>query len=260
MVDKTSSLTDRQMADLSALADGTLPPDRRTAVEAWVAASPELQQLLDRQRRSVAATQAAATEPAPARLRAAVQAQVAARRRRRVRRVVPRLALAGAAAGAAGVALVVALGGGASGPTVADAAALAGRPPTGPAPARLEGSPTQLAAGVQGARFPDFRRTYGWRPAGVRRGTVDGRRATVVYYRKGGHRIAYAIVSGSPLPRPSGARGSVRRGVEFQAFRVNGRPAVTWRRVGHTCVLIGAASRANLLTLASWRGGGALAY
>src|SRR5204862_3426 len=104
MADKTSSLTNRQMADLSALADGTLPPDRRTAVEAWVAASPELQQLLDRQRRSVAATQAAATEPAPARLRAAVQAQVAARRRRRVRRVVPRLALAGAAAGAAGVA------------------------------------------------------------------------------------------------------------------------------------------------------------
>jgi hypothetical protein len=35
---------------------------------------------------------------------------------------------------------------------------------------------------------------------------------------------------------------------------------VTWQRVGHTCVLTGAASRAELLALASWHGGGTLRY
>jgi anti-sigma factor RsiW len=38
------------MAELSALADGTLPADRRAEVEARVAASPELQELVERQR------------------------------------------------------------------------------------------------------------------------------------------------------------------------------------------------------------------
>jgi hypothetical protein len=259
MSDVASRLTDQQTADLCALADGTLPADRRSAVEAWVAASPELQELLDRQRRSLAATGAAASEPEPASLRAAVEARVAERRRPRARALVPRLAFAGAAAAAVVVVLVLALGGGAGGPTVAQAAQLAARPPTGPAPARLDDSRTQLAVGVEGARFPDFRRAYGWRPAGVRRGVVDGRDATVVYYRKGGSRVAYVIVSGSALARP-GAPGAVRRGVEYQTVRAEGRPAVTWRRVGHTCVLTGAASRAELLRLASWRGGGALAY
>jgi hypothetical protein len=41
---------------------------------------------------------------------------------------------------------------------------------------------------------------------------------------------------------------------------VNGRPTVTWRRLGHTCVLTGTASSAELLALASWRGGGTLRY
>ena len=45
MGDLASRLTDEQMADLCALADGTLPPDRRPLVEGWVATSPELQQL-----------------------------------------------------------------------------------------------------------------------------------------------------------------------------------------------------------------------
>jgi hypothetical protein len=159
----------------------------------------------------------------------------------------------------AAVALVIALGGGAAEPTVADAAGLALQTPTGPAPARLDGSRTQLAAEVDGVQFPDFRR-YGWKADGVRHDTVDGRNATVVYYRKDGRRIAYVIVSGAGLAPPSGAGGAVRRGVEYQALRADGQAAVTWRRVGHTCVLAGAASGAELLTLASWRAGGALDY
>jgi hypothetical protein len=35
-------------------------------------------------------------------------------------------------------------------------------------------------------------------------------------------------------------------------LRVNGRRAVTWRRGGHTCVLIGKTTNAELLKLASW--------
>jgi hypothetical protein len=260
MSDVESRLTDEQMAELCALADGTLPSERRAAVEAWVASSPELEAVLERQRRSLAATRAVASEPAPASLRAAIQGRVSARGRDRARRLVPRLAFGGAAAAVATVALVLAINGGRSPPTVADAAQLAAQPPSGPAPARLEGTRTQLAADVEGVQFPDFRRRYGWRPAGVREDTIDGRDATVVYYRKGDRQIGYVIVSGSGLPPPSAADETVLRGVEYQTLRSAGVPAVTWRRVGHTCVLTGAASRAELLTLASWRGGGALSY
>jgi hypothetical protein len=260
MGDMASRLTDEQMAELSALADGTLPADRRPAVEAWVATSPELRRLLDRQRRSLAATRLAASEPMPASLGATARPKPVRRRRRLVPRIAPRLAFGGAVVAAAIVALVIALGRGAAEPTVADAAGVALQPPTGPAPARFDGSRAQLAAEVDGVRFPDFRPAYGWRAAGVRRDTVDGRDATVVYYRKGERRLAYVIVSGSGLPPPSGAGGAVRRGVTYQALRAGGQPAVTWRRVGHTCLLIGSASPAELLRLASYRGGGALAY
>jgi hypothetical protein len=79
----------------------------------------------------------------------------------------------------------------------------------------------------------------------VRRGHVDGRAATVVFYRKVGRRIAYVIVAGSGLPRPS------ESGPKYQTLRVNGRLVVTWERGGHTCVLMGDASRPELLRLAS---------
>jgi hypothetical protein len=260
MSDAEPRLSDQEVADLCALADGTLPAERRPVIEAWVAASPELQEVVDRQRRSLAATRAAASEPAPASLRTAVAAQVGERRRDHPRRLVPRLALGGAAAAVATVALVVTLSGGPAAPTVADAAELATRPPSGPAPTRLEGSRTELAADVEGVRFPDFRRAYGWRPAGVREDTVDGRDATVVYYRKGERRIAYVIVSGSGLPPPSTGGETVRRGVEYRTLQAEGQPAVTWERLGRTCVLTGAASTAELLTLAGWHGGGAFRY
>jgi anti-sigma factor RsiW len=260
MSDVASQLSQRQMSELCALADGSLPADRRAAVEAWIASSPELQALLERQRRSLAATQTAASEPLPPLLPASVEAQLRERRRPGARQLLPRLAFGGVAAAAVVVVLVVAVGGGTSGPTVADAAELAALPPTGPAPARAEGSRAQLTAGVEGVNFPNLRPLYGWQAAGVRMDSVDGRDATVVYYRKDGRRIAYVIVSGSALPQPSGANPNVRRGVEYDALSAAGHPTVTWQRVGHTCVLTGAASRAELLALASWHGGGTLRY
>lgn len=256
-----SKLSDQEMAELAALADGSLPEERRAPLEARVAASPELRELLERQRRAVAATRAAATEPVPSSLRTTVEGRVRGSDvpRRRLR-LVPGLAFGGAVAAATAVVLALVLTGGPSGPTVADAARLAASPPTGPAPTRLDDSRSKLAARVDGVVFPDLARAYGWRPVGVRKDEVDGRDATVVYYEKGGRRLGYVILAGSALPPPSGGQAVSRRGVRYQTVEVDGRPAVTWQRLGHTCVLTGATSRSELVTLASWRGGGTLRY
>ena len=255
-----SKLSDQDMAELAALADGTLPEERRGPLAARIAASPELQELLDRQREALAATRPAASEPVPASLESTVRDRVRgtdARRRRS--RLVPGFAFGGAVAAAAAVILALVFAGGPSGPTVADAARLASQAPSGPPPPRLDGSKAELNARVDGVVFPDFTRMYGWRPVGVRHDQVDGRDAKVVYYEKGGERIGYVITAGSALPHPSGAKTVQRRGVPYDTLSVDGKPAVTWERLGHTCVLTGA-SPSELVKLASWRGGGTLRY
>jgi hypothetical protein len=262
MSDVAAGLSEQELAELCALADGTLPAERRPAVEARVAASPELQELVRRQRRAVTATRALAAEPVPASLAESVEARRRAlgRRRAPATRFVPRLALAGGLAAVVVAVLAVVLSGGPGGPTVAEAAQLAQRPPTGPAPPPAGTGGTKLALAVEGVVFPDLSRLAGWHAVGVRRDELDGRNAVVVFYAKDSRRIAYVIVAGSGLPRPSGAEGTTRGGVLFQTLRVDGRLAVTWRRAGRTCVLIGAATRSELLTLASWRGEGTLRY
>src|SRR5437899_1576866 len=95
---------DGELAELAALADGSLPPGRRAALEARVAASSELAEQLAEQQRAVAlARRATNGVEAPAALRTRIEAQ------RRVRRAwVPRRPiLAGAAAT---IALAVAVG------------------------------------------------------------------------------------------------------------------------------------------------------
>jgi hypothetical protein len=143
---------------------------------------------------------------------------------------------------------------------VADAARVALRPSTEPAPPRLDHSQAKLAAQIDGVVFPDLGRSWGWRAVGLRHDALDGRNTTIVTYASHGRRIWYAVVAGSALPRPSGAPTTVRRRVGYQTLRVDGQATVTWRRLGHTCVLIGAASPRKLLTLASWRAGGTLRY
>jgi Anti-sigma-K factor rskA, C-terminal len=67
--------------ELAALADGSLEPERRAALEERVAASPELADLLAEQQRAVALTQSAAAQvEAPAGLRARIDAERRARR------------------------------------------------------------------------------------------------------------------------------------------------------------------------------------
>ena len=93
---------DREIAELAALADGSLPPERRVALEARVAASPELAHRLAEQRRAVTLTRSAGDGiEAPAALRAHIEAQ-----RRSGARSPRRLVLVGAATTAAVLAAV----------------------------------------------------------------------------------------------------------------------------------------------------------
>lgn len=252
-----SSPSPEELIELAALADGTLAADRRAALEARIAGSPELQAALDRQRQALVAARALDDEPLPERLRSGVAGLVARERRPRRRRGLLPL---GAAAGAVAALLVVvlAVGGSDPAPAVADVARIAVRDLPGPAPAALPGG-TLLDVQVGEITFPDWRR-LGWRASGVRRTTVDGRDVTTVEYRRGGQRIGYAIVDESALDEPATATRSVRRGVVYRGLRVDGQATVTWRRAGRTCVLAGDAAPAELLRLASWRDGGSLVY
>lgn len=85
---------DGELSELAALADGSLPRERSTALEACVAASSRLAEELAEQRRALALAQRAAGVEAPMALRERIDAQ------RGVRRVPrpPRLVLVGAAA------------------------------------------------------------------------------------------------------------------------------------------------------------------
>jgi len=89
---------DAELAELAALADGSLAPERRAELDARVAASSELAERLGEQQRAVALAQSATNGvEAPAALRGHIEAQRRARRSRRPRRLV----LVGAAATAA---------------------------------------------------------------------------------------------------------------------------------------------------------------
>jgi hypothetical protein len=92
-----------EIAELAALADGSLAPERRAAVEARVAASSDFADRLAEQERAVVlARNAAAEVEAPAALRARIDAQRRARRAPVSRRV----AVVGAAAAAVAVAAI----------------------------------------------------------------------------------------------------------------------------------------------------------
>jgi hypothetical protein len=133
-----------EVAELAALADGSLTSDRRAALEARVAASPALADRLAEQRRAVALTRSDAAEvEAPAGLRRRIEAEHATPRRRTPRR----LAVVGAAA--AGVVAAVAIGVAVS---------------SGPSGTRFRASlgPTALAPGARGDATL-MKTSSGWR-------------------------------------------------------------------------------------------------
>lgn len=187
-----------------------------------------------------------------------LRAERAPQRRRR------KFTLAGsfaAAAAAAAVAVVAVLPSETPGsPTIVEAASLATRASTGPAPRPTPAEPKLLAASQDGVPFPNYTAKFGWKPAGTRTDTVDGHAARTVFYTKGGRRIGYTILGGSFVDHPGDARSSIREKTKLWRYDADGRVAVTWKRRGHTCILSGDRDvpQAELLDLAGWRGKGAV--
>jgi hypothetical protein len=198
--------------------------------------------------------------PAPADLRRRVREMTDAAPRRRRFSGRP-LALAGALAGAAVVvlALILALGGGSSStPTVQQASVLAQRPATQSAPAESS-VPGRLTISAAGIPYPYWGQRFGWQAVGSRTDSVGGRMVTTVFYasRAGAaapKRIAYSIVAGAPLAVPTAGHAAVSHGTRYWVLGSGAKTVVTWRRAGHTCILVGSGvSSHTLLTLARWQ-------
>jgi hypothetical protein len=247
-----------QLADLSRLADGTLNPRRRPGVESLISASPELSALYGRER-GVAELlhRTRAVDRAPARLRARIEAQRPSKTALVRRRASYVGALAAALAAAALVLALVLPGGTPGSPSVSQAAALALRRVSQPAPAPDPSDPAaKLAQHVQGLYFPNWSRTLGWQAAGQRSDRLGGRPAATVYYGWRGRRIAYTIVGVPVLSEPA-APVTHLSGYALRTLRRSDRTIVTWRRAGHTCVLSASGVPAAVLRqLAVWKAPG----
>ena len=253
------SPSERELRELAALADGSLRPERRAAVEARVAASPRLQAMLAEQRKALSAIRAR-DETAPPSLRAAVAGLP-----RRARPPARRLRLAAGLTGAAlalALILVLALPGSEkSAPTVAQAVQVATRAPERTAPGSYPGHPQLLDLEVGEVAYPNWEGHFGWRASGSRADRLEGRETRTLFYERRARRLAYTIVSGKPISPPATASRFVRDGTELHSFRLGGRTVVTWERRHHTCVLSGAGvSREALLKLGAWKNGGAIPY
>jgi hypothetical protein len=246
----------RILAELSALADGTLDPAREAALREQIARSAELSERYERERRAVAALAAVRTDRAPGRLRARIEAE----RRDRAPRAWPRLGIgwgtaAAAAVAVAALAVVLLLPAGTpGGPSVSQAASLALRGAAMSAPEPLGALPgATLNRDVQDIYFPNWSGRFGWSATGQRVDRLGGRKAVTVYYARYGQRIAYTIVTSPALKLPS-ATAYRLGGTELRSFTLGERQVVTWRRAGHTCVLSGVGvSPAELSRLAAYK-------
>jgi hypothetical protein len=233
-------------AELTRLADGTLPAARADELRAQAQRSPELAAELARQQQAVAMMRSLQT-PAPAALRARVDAQAAAGSRRRRDRGAARPRRMWLAPGlVAGVLLVVVIAAELvvvnrppTPASIGQTARLALATPTQPGPAPDPAHPGRLAIQSAGIPFPDWTTDIGWRASGARIDTLDGHRVVTVFYTgRDGTRVGYGIVSGAPL---RSVRGTVvnRYGVPFTLDQIGSVRLVTWRRNGHTCVIAG---------------------
>jgi hypothetical protein len=252
-----SSIEPSVLAELSALADGTLAPELRADAAARIAGSPQLSSLYERERRVVELLhEARSTDRAPARLRARIEAS----RPKRSVVVRRRAGYGGALAGALAavvLALVLLLPAGSPGsPSVSQAAGLAVLGPSMAAPPVDAVRPSKLNTAVGELYFPNWSTRFHSPATGARTDTINGRRAVTVYYDWRGKEIAYTIVEAPPLKNPS-AQTTTLKGVELRTLKEGGRTVVTWRRDGHTCVL----SATNVPTvvlqhLAAWEPAG----
>jgi hypothetical protein len=152
---------------------------------------------------------------------------------------------------------VLATGGGATAPTVADAAQFAQLQPAAAAPADDPSHPGVLKRSVGGVQYPSWHDEFPWKASGVRTDKIDDRNTTTVFYdNPQGARIGYTIVDGKALDEPSGQRTLDQGNEHYVVLRRGDRTIVTWRRGGHTCILSGPSKvpTDKLLALASWSG------
>ncbi len=247
--------SDPSTRDISALADGTLDPARREALEAEIKASPELSDLYERERRVVELIhEARASDQAPERLRARIERMRPSERTRTRRRLQYGGAFAAALAVAATAFLLILPAGTPGAPSVSEAASVALRGPAGPL-YKSEGTtpPASVGADIEEVYFPDWSHKFGWRAVGERTDRINDRKAVTVYYDGHGQRIAYTIVAAPALKQPA-ASTTWLHGTELRTLNLGGRMVVTWRRAGHTCILSAAGvSPAVLQKLAAWK-------
>ena len=248
-------------ADLAALADGSLPANRRIPVERAVSESPRLQAALAAQRRTLSAIGQVGDEPAPPALRARLALAHPPRRPAARLRPAGMMAASLAAVLVAVVVVVITAGSPSAHASVLEASLVA----TGPPQADV-GSPRGHSGVLPGVReagltYPYLRDRFGYRTIGARHDRFAGRTATTVLYTHGGSRVAYEIVSGPPL-KLGGAAGKVVRGeIVFHMLRTSHGPVVTWVRHGHTCILVGRGTTVPvMLRLAYWHDGGRVPY
>jgi hypothetical protein len=246
-------------ARLARAADGSLCESDRRELEAEVRASPEIAEELRLQGQAITFMRALDAEQAPAELHASVQSLVAAESSQKTRPRSSRRLVPVAAAAVAAVALVAVLlaSSGSSAPTVNQAALLALRQPTEPAPAESPGRSPKLQRAAAGITFPYWRHELGWNTSGARNDRFASRSATTVFYTPaspagGTARVGYTILSGTALALPK-AHAVEHRGVRYLVLSDHGATVVTWRRNGHTCILAarGVAPK-TLLHLAAW--------
>ena len=241
---RARKLSRRDQALLVQLADGTLRGPALARAQARAREIPDAEHLIARQRRVAHALGAGESRVAAQPVRPA-----------RVPALGPRLLPAGAIAAVLVLLAVLVPSGERS--TIERAADLAQEPATQGPPASAGPA---LRAEVDGVSFPDWERELGWRETGMRRDVLDGRRTATVFYEHQGHRLAYTIVSGAPLPRPEQARIVRRDGLEIALYRDpdhGGHDVAVFERGGRTCVIAGHVLRIDtLLKLAAWRGDG----
>jgi hypothetical protein len=250
------------LSELAALADGQLSGRRRAQVEARVEADERAQELVAQQQRALAAVQAfreALPAAAPAALRKRVERlRVEAEPRKRLR-----LGLRPLLAGAAVVTLaLVALLLPTSGPPSVNAVAALVHAEATTTTVPASSTPGLLRRSFAGVTFPNWSDEFAWGAEGARRDEVDGRKTDTVFYGHQGHKIAYTVVAGKPLPPPSGARRVSGAPISVYLTRDDkGHDIAVFRRGGHTCVLGGhVLSQRTLVKLATWGGRGHLDF
>jgi anti-sigma factor RsiW len=232
-----------EIADLSALADGTLDAARRAEVKARIAASPELTALYERERTVVALLhETRSRDRAPAALRERIDRDASQRAtaRRAAWGLSPVNRLLGGlvATAAVVVALVLILPAGTPGsPSVSQAAALGTRAATAPGPGVDPDQPTKLGTNVENLYFPNWAAKNGYQAVGERSDRINGRPATTVFYARHGVTVAYTIVGAPALKVPNGTWSG-----HFLSLVLDGRQVVTWHDDNHTCVLSAAPS------------------